>query len=587
MRRSLMIIVAGLSTLACASRTTHPASETIDVVVLSTTDVHGRVRGWDYHTDEADPARGLARVATVVDSVRGVAPDRVIVVDAGDLLQGNPLAYVAARVAPRQPHPVIAAMNAIGYDAAAIGNHEFNFGLEFLDEAIEQAQFAFLAANAFRPDGRRAYAPWHIVRRGPVRIGIVGATTPGSMVWDRQHLEGRLILRDIVESVRGATAEVKSAGADVVIAVLHAGLDGPATYDSASRALPGENVAARLAAEVPGLALVVYGHSHRELADTVIAGTRLIQPLYWATSVGVATLRLERQGGRWRVVSSTGAVIPVRGRNEHRSVLAATDAAHRETRSYVSTTIGSTPVAWRSDSGRVANTAIVDFMLEVLRRAAGTDLAAGPAYTVTAGLGPGTINVADLTRLYPYENTLRAIRIDGRQLREYLEFSSRHFGTWGTDEPVITPGVPGFNFDIVKGVEYALDLSRPVGARVVSLTRRGRPVADTDTFTMALSNYRQSGGGSFTMIANAPLVLEGDTEMRQLLIDEVRRRGVIRPEEYESPSWRLVPAEAAQRAYRVMHATRRDGGPPADSGAPSPAPARATPRPAPAMEERP
>ncbi len=578
MPRSLLFLVAGLSALGCASRTVHTAPETLEVVVLSTTDVHGHVRGWDYLSDDADMARGLARVATVVDSIRSAAPDRVVVVDAGDLLQGNPLAYVAARVSPEEPHPVIAAMNAIGYDAAAIGNHEFNFGLEFLSDAIAQAQFAFLAANAYRPDGRRAYAPWHIVRRGPLRIGIVGATTPGSMVWDRHHLEGRLVLRDIVESVRGATADVRRAGADVVVAVLHAGLDGPATYDSVSRALPGENVAARLAADVPGLALIVYGHSHRELADTIIGETRLIQPLYWATSVGVATLRLQRRRGQWGVASSTGAVIPMRGRNEHQAVLAVTEEAHRRTRDYVNTPIGSTPVAWRSDSARVASNAIIDFMLEVLRRSAGSDLAAGPAYSITAGLGPGTITLADLSRLYPYENSLRVIRISGRQLRDYLEFSARYFGTWGTDEPVITPGIPGFNFDIVKGVEYTLDISRPVGARVVSLARLGRTVADIDTFTMALSNYRQSGGGSFTMIADAPLVVESENDMRQLLADEVRRRGVITPDDYASPNWRLVPAEAAQRAYSVMHATRRDGGPPTGAGASDPS--TLTPEPA-------
>jgi 2',3'-cyclic-nucleotide 2'-phosphodiesterase (5'-nucleotidase family) len=179
-----------LASLACARGPRAEAPASVQLVVVSTTDVHGRLTGWDYFADRPDSLRGLARAATIVDSVRAANPGRVVLLDAGDLLQGNPLTYVAARVQPFEVHPVIAAMNMMRYDAAAIGNHEFNYGLEVLDRAIAKARFPFLAANTFRPGGGRAYPAYALVERAGVKVGIVGATTPGSLVWDRDHRRG-------------------------------------------------------------------------------------------------------------------------------------------------------------------------------------------------------------------------------------------------------------------------------------------------------------------------------------------------------------------------------------------------------------
>ena len=175
---------------------------------------------------------GALRAATIVDSVRAANPDRVVLVDAGDLLQGNPLAFVAARVDTTRPHPVIAAMNVMRYDAAAIGNHDFNYGLSTLGRAIREASFPFLAANAYLANGTRAYPAFVIVRRGDVRVGIVGATTPGSMVWDRDNLRGRVVIRDIVPEVRTAVAEAREKGADVIVVTVHSGLSGQSGYDT-------------------------------------------------------------------------------------------------------------------------------------------------------------------------------------------------------------------------------------------------------------------------------------------------------------------------------------------------------------------
>ena len=533
-----------VATLSCGGQPVlQTGGGTLDLVVAATTDVHGRARGWDYYTNAADTTRGLARVGTIIDSLRR-APVMPVVVDAGDIIQGNPLAYVAARVDTTMTNPVIAAMNAIQYDAAAIGNHEFNYGLPTLERAIRQAEFPLLAANAYTTTGQRAFHPWAISTRHGVKIGIVGATNPGSMVWDRDNLAGKIVIRDIVPEVASAVREVRATGAAVVIVVVHSGLNERSSYDTVASPIASENVAARIAHEVPGIDLIVYGHSHAEMADTVINGTLLMQPRNWAASVAIAHLGLARRDGRWHVTSRRSSIVRVAGHRESPAVIAVTQEGHRAAIRYATTPIGTTPVAWHADSARVVDTPLMDFILEVERSASGAQLASTAAFSLDASLTAGPITVARLSALYPYDNTLRAVRITGAQLRAYLEQSARYFQRTADGRFGVDASIPGFNYDMVAGVDYTIDVSRPIGERIVTLTYEGRPVAPTDTFTMALNNYRQTGGGGFSMLRDAPVVYDRQLEIRQLLIDEVRRRGTISPADYFHPNWRIVPASA-------------------------------------------
>ena len=357
--KSAVLSVFSLFSIACAPSQLPRPIGPIDLVIATTTDVHGRLRAWDYYANKAEAVRGLTRAATIVDSVRAANPGRVILLDAGDLLQGNPLAYVAARVSSDRTNPIIAAMNAMQYDAAAIGNHEYNYGVPYLDSAINQAKFPFLSANTYRvdPEGVHAYKAWTIVERAGLKVGIVGATTPGVMVWDATNIRGRLRFGDIVLAVRLAVQEVRAAGADVVLVTVHSGLNEPASYDTVSTGVPSENVAGRIAAEVPGIDLVLYGHSHKEVRGTTIGSTLLIQPKNWATSVNVAHLVVSRAGviavadgtvartmtNGYLVVEKRSDLVQSAGHAENAAVLAATDAVHRETVSYVTTPIGTTP----------------------------------------------------------------------------------------------------------------------------------------------------------------------------------------------------------------------------------------------------
>jgi len=267
----------------------------------------------------------------------------------------------------------------------------------------------------------------------------------------------------------------------------------------------------------------------------------VIQPRNWATSVAVVTLPMTCSLGRtWTSAAATGAVIQSNDHPEDARVVAAVRQAHRATVRYVNSAIGSTPDAWRADSARVVSTGITGFILDVERRAANADIASTAAFDLHSKLGPGRITVAQLAQLYPYDNTLRAIRISGAQLKQYIEFSSRYYRTDANRSLVVDTSVAGYNFDVVSGVKYTIDVSRPVGERVTVLTFRGKPVAATDSFTLALSNYRQTGGGGYSMLRGAPVVYDRQEDIRQLLIDEVRRKHTLHESDYNEHNWSFV-----------------------------------------------
>ncbi len=546
-------------------------AQSVDLVVAATTDVHGRIRGWDYYANAADTRRSLAGAATIVDSLRSAHPDRVVLVDGGDLLQGNPLTYVAAKVSNPVVHPVIAAMNVMRYDAAVLGNHEFNYGVPALRAAIERAAFPFLAANVKEASGADFVAPMTMVERRGIRVAIVGGTTPGSMVWDRDNLrQARLTVSDIVPAVRRAVADARRRRADVVVVLVHSGLDEAATYDTVATGLPSENVAARIPREIDGVDLVVLGHSHRELVDTTINGALVVQPRNWAASVAVAKLTLEKSRGRWRVIARRGQSVRVEGHRESREVLAASEGTHRATIAWATAPAGRTAVAWRSDSARVTDQPITDLVNEIMRRESGADLSATAVFSLDAALDSGAITRAMLSSVYPYDNTLRAVRISGAQLRAFLEFSSRYYRTLAPDGSapsggLIDPAIPGYNFDVVSGADYTIDLTKPIGSRITMLTIGGRAVADSDSLTLALNNYRQSGGGGYAMLAGAPVVYEKEVDIRQLLIDEVQRTPVLDPSRYATRNWTLQPTAAVALAFAEQ---RRGRGAESGGGAP-------------------
>jgi 2',3'-cyclic-nucleotide 2'-phosphodiesterase/3'-nucleotidase len=542
-----------------------PATAEGRLVLLGTTDLHGWILPYDYYTGQRTN-NGLAALVPLIDSVRAAHPGRTVLVESGDLLQGNPMDFVYRRLAEGETHPLIQAMNLVEYDAAAIGNHEFNYGIEHLQRSAADARFPFLSANVFRAGtDEHAYRPYTLVERTiggrTVRIGITSATPPGVLIWDRDNVQGRLDFRGIVASVRPVVARMRAEGADLVLVAAHSGLEG-SSYDTVATGVPPENAASAMAREIPGIDVIFMGHTHREVADTTINGVLVQQAKNWGTSLAVAELDLRWADGRWTVADASGRILrPAEGSTSPR-LEAALAQAHERTRAYVSQVVGTSTAEWTSAQARTRDTPILDLINDVQMRVTGADLSSTAAFSLTSRIPAGPVTVADVAGLYVYDNTLKAIRISGAQLRAYLEKSAEYYlpCPGGACETLVNPSVAGYNFDVVSGVDYTLDLTRPVGSRVVRLERGGRAVADADSFTLALNNYRASGSGGFSMLIGAPVVYDRGEGIRELLVEEIRRRGTLSPADVFRSNWQIVPAALAERAAAEQRPPAQPGG---------------------------
>ena len=546
MNRALLTLAAGVLAAGCATTPPAMAPAAGRLVVMGTTDTHGWLLPYDYYTGRVTD-HGLARLVPQIDSVRAANPGRTVLVESGDLLQGNPLDFVYSRLKAGETHPVAAAMNFLRYDASAIGNHEFNYGIAHLDTVARQSRFPWLSANTYRAGtAEHAYRPFTIVERtvggAPVRVGITSVTPPGVAIWDRDKVRGRLDFRDIVASVRPVVAEMRRQGADIVIVAAHSGLEG-SSYDTAATGVPTENAAAAMAREVPGIDLILMGHSHREVADTTIGGVLVMQAKNWGTSLAVAELELVRGAAGWRVAGKRGRILRPAKTATSPAFEAVLATAHQRTREYVSRRIGTSSAEWSAARSRVEDTPILDLINDVQMRASGAELSAAAAFSLDARIPAGPITVADVAGLYLYDNTLKAVRVSGAQLRAFIEKSAEYYLPCPAApcEMRVNPAIPGYNFDVLSGVDYTLDLSKPVGQRVTRLRRNGRDVAAADSFTLALNNYRASGSGGFSMLIGAPVVYDRGQGIRELLIEEIERRGTITPEQVFRRNWEIVP----------------------------------------------
>lgn len=538
---ALQIVPAAALLLALQA----PPPDTVTLVIAATTDVHGRLMSWNYERGVAAPL-GLVRAATAVDSLRRVhGRDRVILLDAGDLLQGNVFAeHFAGRPGPGI-HPIIDAMNRMGYDAATPGNHEYNFGIATFARLRRGARFPWVSANIARePDWAPAFPEAVVLRRAGVRVAVTGVTTPGVMVWDRDKVRGRLRFGNAREAVVDAFGPLYDRdSADVYVLIAHMGLGGPSSYAEDADHPPENNAAAAIAA-LERLDVAILGHTHREIADTSVGAALVVQPGAYARSLAVAELTVARAGGRWRVVSRRGTLVPLDRVAPDTALAARFAAAHQAALRAAEAPVGSAAAPLPAERARLEDTPLVDFVNGVMRRASGAQLSATAAFDTRAGIPAGPVRLRDIAAIYPYENnTLRAVRISGADLRAYLEHAARYYrGVDAAGRPVVNDSVPGYNFDIVSGVEYELDLSQPVGRRVAQLLHQGRDVRATDSFTLAVNDYRQQGGGGFPAVAGAPVVFRTDSTIRDLLVAEFRRRGTIRPADYFERNWSLSPS---------------------------------------------
>ncbi len=581
--------------------------------ILETTDLHMNLLGWDYYQDKPAEEFGLDRTATLIKAARAEARNHLLF-DNGDLLQGSPLGDYMARVKPPQPgqvHPAYKVMNALRYDAANIGNHEFNYGLPYLQRSLFGAAFPYVNANIVVDDGRgqpaqarHVFTPYVMLERRftdeagaaqTLKVGVIGFVPPQVMMWDRQHLLGQVVAKDIPATARELVPRMKAEGADLVVVIAHSGFERGETVFFA------ENTVARLA-EVPGVDAVLFGHSHGEfpgrffsshpkvnLARGTINGVPATMPGFWGSHLGVIDLTLEKSGGTWKTVDARAELRPIHDRATRKALVAPDPqvaelirAEHEGTLAYVRAEVARTTTPIQSYFALVADDPSVQVVsnaqLAYGRKAlagtphAGLPLLSAAAPFKTGGRGgagyytdipAGPIAVRNVADLYVYPNTVKIVKLSGAQVREWLEFSAGMFNridpAGAPEQNLLSNAFASYNFDTLDGVSYRIDVTQPArydrsgklvapeARRILDLRYQGQPIAEQAEFAVVTNNYRASGGGNFPGLDGRKVVLDAPDENREALLQYLQAAKTIDPA--ADGNWRIQPVPGVKLRF--------------------------------------
>ena len=586
-RRNVVIGMSAAGVLAAAgwpgAANAVPGDKSVTITIMGTSDLHTNVVNWDYYkdatySDSAGNAVGLARVASVVNQIRADrGRDRTLLFDAGDTIQGTPLGFYYATVEPvtetGATHPMAAQMNALGYDAVALGNHEFNYGLEFLDNWISQMDAPVLAANAVHAGSKvPRFRPYSITTmkvkgRPPIRVGVLGLTNPGVVIWDKANVSGKVEVQGLVEAAARWVPVMRAEGADIVVVSAHSGDSGTSSY---SGDLPVENAAGLVAAQVPGIDAILFGHAHLDVPERFVTnvetGKQVImsEPKNWGQRVSVFDLQLEFERGNWRVAQSRAMTVNTNTVVDDPAFVALVRDQHDAVVTYMNTPVANSTEAMSAAEACWKDTAILDYVNEVqtatvAAAVAGTPEASLPIISIAAPFNraasfpAGPVTIKDVAGLYIYDNTLMASVLTGAQIKDYLEFSAKYFTQVAPGAPVDpaswtnarwpnpdSPTTPDYNYDQFSGVDYSVDIAQPVGSRITGLSYEGVPVTADQRFVVAINNYRQSGGGGFPHIASAPVVYNAQVAIREAIVAYASAAGTIDPATFHVENWRLV-----------------------------------------------
>jgi 2',3'-cyclic-nucleotide 2'-phosphodiesterase / 3'-nucleotidase len=569
--------------------------------VLETTDLHVNVVPYDYFRDAADDTVGLAKTANLIKIAQAEAKNSLLF-DNGDFLQGSSLGdFVAYKkgLKPGDTHPMLAAMNALPYVCGTLGNHEFNYGLEFLENGLAKAEFPLVCANVTKVEGQPLIDPWIVLDQSledeaglkhVLKIGVIGFVPPQIMQWDKANLDGKLTATDIVDAAHKHLPELLAAKPDLVIALCHSGIAG------GERKGMEENAALHLS-KLDGIDVILTGHQHLifpsgkafdgipgvDNKKGALNGKPACQPGFWGSHLGLIDLELEKRDGVWKVADFKVEPRPIYERTPDRkivskanvetNVLATVKADHEATLVYMREPVGATASPINSYFALVADDPSVQIVSEaqlayvqpLMAQTRWKDLPvlsaaapfksggrAGPTFFTDIPAGPIAIkNVADI---YLYPNTVQVVKITGAQVREWLERSAGIFNridpAKSEEQPLIDPGFPAFNFDVIDGVTYSIDVTQPSrydgnGAlkapdahRITDLAFQGKPIDEAAEFIVATNNYRASGGGNFPG-TKTTVVLEAPDLNRDVIVRYIIAKKTIEPK--ADGNWSLKP----------------------------------------------
>ncbi|GAL23298.1 2',3'-cyclic-nucleotide 2'-phosphodiesterase [Vibrio maritimus] len=527
-------------------------ADEIKLRIIETTDIHTNVMDYDYYKDKPSQKIGLTRAATLVKEARGEVINSVLV-DNGDLIQGSPMGdYMASKgIKPGEIHPVYKAMNQLDYDVGNIGNHEFNYGLEFLNTTIEGANFPYISANVFdKKTGEHYFKPYLIKTHTfkdtdgnmhDVKVGYIGFVPPQIMVWDKKNLEGKVFAEDIKETAEKLVPQMKKEGADIIVAIPHSGV-------SSDPYKAGAENSTYYLSEVEGIDAIAFGHSHAVFPgkgfDNIqgvdnekgtINGVAAVMPGRWGSHVGVMDLVLEQDGDSWKVADAQTEARPIFDAVNKKSlaeadkgIVDAVKGDHSATRDFVNQPIGKANDVMYSflalvqddPTVQIVNLAQKDYVETMIQ--GDPDLDGLPVLSAAAPfkaggrkndpanfteVESGQLTFRNAADLYLYPNTLVALKVTGKEVKEWLECSAGQFKQVdaNSNKPqalIDWDGFRTYNFDVMDGVEYQIDVTQPArydgdckllnenSERIVGLTYQGKPIDMKQTFIIATNNYR-------------------------------------------------------------------------------------------------
>lgn len=534
-----LLIVGMLFSLCGTSASAQSEPVTQEIVILGTSDIHGNVDNYDYFTDSVPTGssrRGLTKILTYVNSVISSNPNTLLI-DNGDTIQGTPLAYYFNMLDTSVENPMAAAMNYMGYVSSTIGNHEFNYGPEVLNRYQEEADYPLLSANV---TGCRDYTfqPYIIKDVAGVQVGILGLTPPAVVHWERPENIVGCIFGDAMEAANHYVPEMRALGADVIVVAAHTGLD--ETYGYGRE----ENFAKYLANEVPGIDVILAGHAHVNVAGQVINGVLITEPNYHGRNISDIRITVTGSGSDWAVTAKSSTTPAVGGYAEDPGLYALMLPYHTATVAYINTPIGYATSDFPGGfEARIADGPMADLINYVQTEAAAdagypVDASLAALFTNQAQLIEGEIRLKDAYAVYIYDNTLYVIEATGQMIKDELEWTANYFNQYYYDPAGVTvnSAVRDYNYDLWSGIEYKLDVTKPVGQRVVELKLHGEDLAMDQVVRVALNNYRATG-----MFPTATKLYQSTTEVRELITNWIMERGTIDPSDVFVQNFTLLP----------------------------------------------